>query len=55
MTSDDLFYGTIMISTILAIVNVWNYNKFKALKTENELLKFKLNDCEQRRTGTTCD
>ncbi len=50
--NDLLLYTIITLSTIFAMINVWNYKKFKSLKTENELLKYKLNDCEQRRT--TC-
>lgn len=52
MNADDLFYTAILLSMIFAIINVWNFRKYKALKIENELLKYKLNDCEQRRT--TC-
>jgi hypothetical protein len=49
--NDCFFYILIMLSTVFAMVNVWNYKKFKSLKTENELLKFKLKDCEQRGTN----
>ncbi len=45
---------------ILAVINVYNYRDYKRTgiklrlsELENELLKFKLNDCEQR--GTKCN
>jgi ribosomal protein S19 len=49
-TNDYFLWAIILISMVFAMVNVWNYKKYKSLKIENELLKFKLKDCEQRRT-----
>lgn len=56
MNENYLYYSLILISTILAMVNVWKYKDYKALSIKDKLnelkittLEQKLKDCEQRR------
>lgn len=51
-TSSILYSILLFFGMILAAVNLIRFKEFKRLKVENELLKFKLKDCEQRGTGT---
>lgn len=46
--NDAILYTIISLSTIFAMINVWNYKSYKLLKKENELLKFKLKECHER-------
>lgn len=51
MIYDILFTSLITVTSfILAMINLWNLKKFKHLTAENELLKFKLKECERART-----
>lgn len=54
MIENDI--STLLLCVLLSVagvfgaLNLWNYRKFKELKIENELLKFKLKECEQSRS-----
>lgn len=49
--STIIFCLILAVGVIFAGVNLWNFRKFKELKIENELLKLKLKNCEQRGTS----
>lgn len=47
----NLLYCLLLVTgAVFGALNLLRYREFKALKIENELLKFKLKECEQRRT-----
>ncbi|MCW3111355.1 MAG: hypothetical protein JWQ09_5861 [Segetibacter sp.] len=48
--SEILYYILIILSSLTGIWNLLYFKEFKKMKVENELLKLKLERCEQRRT-----
>lgn len=46
--STILLSALMLISGITGLINIAHFKEFKKLKIENELLKYKLKECEQR-------